>query len=461
MNQERFDELAKGLVANRLSRRQVLKGLVAGLVATALGPLRPWQMPKAMAATPAPAACDSALLAQCQNEAEKDFAVATLKCATLTCSKFTSPAKLRNCLLKCEAKASLALAKALAQCAQCPDGTFCMNNSCCPTTEVGCFGSCCQACESCDPNREVCVVSCPDCQRCDRTTGQCAPITCNVDACEACDPATNECKSTCGICDQCKGLTNPSGGVTFQCVPVDCGDPCLECRNGACFPKECNAGERCENGTCVPIDCGNPCLVMEEGQCVPVTCPSCQECDQQSGTCVPIDCGDPCLECQNDQCVPKECGPCQQCSDGSCVSTCDECSQCVDGSCASACGPCEECTAENDPVGGVTIRCVSKQCDPPKTLNPDTCQCECPVSCNPPQVPNPDTCQCECPSGQSECGGNCVDTSTDRRNCGTCGNDCFAKCGCGGEDCSSITGCCQGVCKEVFTTCDEGVICRG
>jgi hypothetical protein len=37
---EGFDELAKGLATSRLSRGHVLKGLAAGVVATALGPLQ-------------------------------------------------------------------------------------------------------------------------------------------------------------------------------------------------------------------------------------------------------------------------------------------------------------------------------------------------------------------------------------------------------------------------------------
>lgn len=53
-----------------------------------------------------------------------------------------------------------------------------------------------------------------------------------------------------------------------------------------------------------------------------------------------------------------------------------------------------------------------------------------PVQCPDDQVVNSETGQCECPEGQTECGGECVDSSSDDNNCGGCGQTCGA-----GETC--------------------------
>ncbi|MBS72386.1 MAG: hypothetical protein CMO20_05490, partial [Thermoplasmata archaeon] len=57
-----------------------------------------------------------------------------------------------------------------------------------------------------------------------------------------------------------------------------------------------------------------------------------------------------------------------------------------------------------------------------------------PVQCPSGQVVNSETGQCECPEGQTDCGGECVDTSSDDNNCGACGQTCGP-----GESCESGT----------------------
>jgi hypothetical protein len=60
-------------------------------------------------------------------------------------------------------------------------------------------------------------------------------------------------------------------------------------------------------------------------------------------------------------------------------------------------------------------------------------------------VRNFTTCACECPSGTTDCGGSCVDLSSDPNNCGECGNTCsdpaFPQCIYGGCGCASNTSC--------------------
>lgn|SRR5829696_1006028 len=76
--------------------------------------------------------------------------------------------------------------------------------------------------------------------------------------------------------------------------------------------------------------------------------------------------------------------------------TCDANGVCTNGQpggCNVTCNP----PKIPNPDNNCDCECPGQSCAPPMAINPDTCQCECPVSCNPPQVPNPQTCECECP----------------------------------------------------------------
>lgn len=73
---------------------------------------------------------------------------------------------------------------------------------------------------------------------------------------------------------------------------------------------------------------------------------------------------------------------------GRCVDTSSDSSNC--GFCGNACSGAQTCQSG-------TCQCPVS-CDPPYTPNPITCQCECAISCSPPKVVNHDTCQCVCPS---------------------------------------------------------------
>ena len=79
-----------------------------------------------------------------------------------------------------------------------------------------------------------------------------------------------------------------------------------------------------------------------------------------------------------------------------------------------------------------------------------------------------------CPAGQSLCAGNCVNTSTDRRNCGTCGNTCMIGQACTAGQCVTAScpagqSLCGGNCVNTSTdprncgscgnSCTTGQVC--
>jgi hypothetical protein len=117
-------------------------------------------------------------------------------------------------------------------------------------------------------------------------------------------------------------------------------------------------------------------------------------------------------------------------------------SRCTSGKCScvpdnqpcffQCCAVCEECNS-------LTGECQDKQCGSCKECNPLTGNC---VSTG---TPCGTTC---CSEGETCCNDMCVDTSTDRLNCGACGNKC-ALC----EDCE------QGNCVSTGTPCGTTDCC--
>jgi hypothetical protein len=118
----------------------------------------------------------------------------------------------------------------------------------------------------------------------------------------------------------------------------------------------------------------------------------CQICD--NGVC--RDCTGPCERCVNGIC--RGCDPnCETCNEstGACETTCPNRHTCCVGACIACCGPC-------DPVRGVCTDAEGTAC-----------------------VGNKDLC----------CGGKCVESKTDRNNCGFCGNVCPPESTCVGGEC--------------------------
>jgi CXCXC repeat len=332
-----------------------------------------------------------------------------------------------------------------------PWGAICENGECkCPPGQCNREGLCVGPENvACDPPKEFdldfCLCLCP------------SGLTNCADKCVD----INTDKNNCGNCgNTCSGAQTCQGG---QCgCPESCNPPrvlnpetcqcecAVSCPEGQSLdPNTCECQPECQV-TCDPPQILNP----ESCQCeCPISCPEGQFPDENC-ECQP--------ECQETCSAPQVLNP--ETCECECPVSCDpplvpnpETCQCE---CPASCDPpkvtnpetCEcECPVSCDPPqvpNPETCQCECPvSCDPPKVLNPDSCQCECPgQTCAPPRVLNPDTCQCECPSGQSDCGGRCVDTSSDKNNCGSCGNDCFAKCGCQVEGCNSTVFCCGGGC---------------
>lgn len=234
----------------------------------------------------------------------------------------------------------------------------------------------------------------------------------------------------------------------------DTSEYCGGERQPCCPGNVCNRGLTCASGTCTSeAACGR----LGQPCCDGVTCESglvCQDrrCEQ------PEECGargQPCcsggncqagLVCDRDTCVePAACGgerqPC--CEGGTCAAGL----VCTDGTCQPPppCGgPRQPCCDGDTCQEGLT--CVLGLCQTDTTDCGDEGQACC----------EGDTC-----TGRDLacCGGSCVDTSSDPRNCGSCGNRCEGTCT--GGACDPVCGgngqpCCSGE-----RDCARGLECDG
>lgn len=75
--------------------------------------------------------------------------------------------------------------------------------------------------------------------------------------------------------------------------------------------------------------------------------------------------------------------------------------------------------------------------------------------------------QCRCTGGRTECNGTCVDLATDLANCGSCGNVCGPNMTCANRACHCLPGLtdCSGTCRDLATDPENcgacGVSCNG
>jgi hypothetical protein len=194
---------------------------------------------------------------------------------------------------------------------------------------------------------------------------------------------------------------------------------------------EVSAGKKCTSGADCPKNqvCGPNGTCVKAQLCDPDTAPTCGGCEKRRCDVVT--------------------------GQWHCDPACDPESCCL-GSCSSPC----------------TNNCVS---------NPTTCTCDTPRpgtaycyltdtcisnACRADQFFDISTCQCRCPNGQTDCGGQCVDTNTNPNNCGGCGNpatddhmctDPFSPQCLGGLcGCASTTHCPDGNCCTDIVTYPNG-----
>jgi len=215
-----------------------------------------------------------------------------------------------------------------------------------------------------------------------------------------------------------------TGGYTINCA--EDWDPARPAPCGPCTPD-------CSGRACGDDGCGGSCATCSDGlSCVDYQC-----------VCQGEMCGGSCVDTQTD---PAHCGGCDQpctpgqlCAGGSCLCQPD-CScggSCVDtatdeancGVCGTKCKGNTKWCIDSNCVRDCVVDCTDHDC------GNDGCRGSCGdcsglLFCNVQGL-------CVCPSGQSDCGGSCVDTQIDELHCGGCD----APCG-GGELC--IAGVCGG-----------------
>ncbi len=147
---------------------------------------------------------------------------------------------------------------------------------------------CCPVCENCDGPNDMC---CHD---------QCIDTSNDPNNCGACD-------HTCDVCQVCDG---------GQCVAKTCAEGTVCCQDNCV--TACPQGKTLNPQTCT-CECSQPCPPGQlqdpetcacQDLCANVTCAECQTCDPTSGDCVPV----------ADQ---TPCGTGQVCCSGVCQQTCD------------------------------------------------------------------------------------------------------------------------------------------
>jgi hypothetical protein len=217
-----------------------------------------------------------------------------------------------------------------------------------------------------------------------------------------------------------------------------CGATCgtgLVCSNGQCAVGCGDAGTLCGVGTCANLNtdfdnCGSCGHVCSSGQ----TC--------SSGKCNTGGCTAPNTAC-NGSCVNTNTDS-QNC--GGCGKACTQGQVCAQGQCAFSCGTLTTCTSDAGPF------CTNTQTD---NTNCGSCGKVCPAG----QVCTSGNCVVTCQPTQVNCGGNCIDPTTNNQYCGAtleCGQD--GGSGTPGQQCAQGQQCVNGVCT---INCPPGQVACG
>jgi hypothetical protein len=207
--------------------------------------------------------------------------------------------------------------------------------------------------------------------------------------------------------------TGGQGGVT-------CTGTTTRLCNGTCIPvTSCCGGcsgntPICSNGTCVAKTIGDTCStstecatgVCADGVCCNIACSGqCESCATASskGTCVPVT--TPRTPCTSDGTL---CG-------GVCDGTAANRKACVYAGANTPCGPTAQCNSATNQASTAVV------CSGAGVCNPATTTPCAPYRCRTDGVP---TCATSCPSGQSLCGGTCVDILSSDTHCGVACTPC-------------------------------------
>ncbi|MDD1653126.1 MAG: hypothetical protein LUQ64_01130, partial [Methanomicrobiales archaeon] len=269
----------------------------------------------------------------------------------------------------------------------------------CPEGQTTC-GSSCVNLDTDSNNCGTCGVQCGTGQGCQN--GQCV---------SGCGAGTTNCN---GQCVNLNSDTSSCGQCGYGCPSITNGYP--TCSQGtctaACYGGYANCDGSLSNGCEVfPLSDSSNC-----GSCG-VRCGSGQKC--ADGRCVTENlCGEGATECSG-RCVilsadATNCGQCGY----SCPSVANGWPVCRQGTCAASCNTgfadCDGNFANGCETNILTDRANCGRCNA-------LCMVEFPCCANGNCV-GPS--QCPCPSGQTNCGGGCVDMQFDNNNCGSCGKIC-------------------------------------
>ncbi len=221
----------------------------------------------------------------------------------------------------------------------------------------------------------------------------------------------------------------PAGRACCGLACVDLATTSTHC--GACG-RACASGTACSAGLCCAsgqANCGGVCVNVQTDIAHCGTCAT--RCTAPAGLCCAGRCTDVLTDEQNCSGCGRPCSAGGTCMTGLCCpagqTRCG--SACVnvqvDGTNCGACG--RTCVA---PTGS----CCAGACFD-LTSSAQHCR-TCATPCPPGGVCSGAIC---CPAGQINCGGGCVNTQTDRANCGRCGVQC------GAVDST----CCRGACRAI------------
>ena len=325
-------------------------------------------------------------------------------------------------------------------------GLVCIANSVCDP-ENGC--QCADGFDACKEGEDdLCVDFMTDHAHCGKCNHVCPD---NADCIDSDCVCTTTGLSYCGDSNSCVNLLTDDNNC------------------GVCG-KVCGKDSKCCNGKCEDIrespNCGGCNNVCNDGKvCIDKSC----KCKDGDGWC-------------SDQCVSlatnNNCGKCGIVCDGTervCKSGKCECKKEGTGWCGGKCidimsdiKNCGGCNKECN-VDHATNSCKAGICEYKCEKDYHKYEGKCEADSNTHCGSHGNACTggkncidatCQCPSGQTDCGGTCVDTKTNSSHCGSCNNKCTGGKSCSGGSCkcpSSQTDC-GGTCVD---TSSNGSHCGG
>jgi hypothetical protein len=321
--------------------------------------------------------------------------------------------------------------------APCASGRVCSNSQCVLTCAAGMV-----TCGSVDAGDAYCANTASDNRNCGACGNKCDPgQACNNGACAytckaglvICDGACIDPSADAKHCGATSGCGTDGGTAGTACPSGKA------CSGGSCVPS-CQAGQIACNGSCVDPStnrqfCGATAGCGADGGSVGTACTATQVC--ASGicqlTCPPgqVNCSGTCVDPSNDR---QYCGATAGCGVGDAGSAgliCGAGKVCSLGLCADSC--------HQDLVicGGT---CINPQTDRQHCGATTGCGNDAGSAgsaCAAGQVCSVGLCGLSCQAGLVDCGGTCIDPASDRQHCG-------ATAGCGADGGTTGTACADG-----------------